>query len=220
MFDDREQAGRLLAEKMLRYKRDGFGLVFGIPRGGVPVAKVISEKLDLPMDVLISRKIGAPNQKELAIGAVGPAGVKVLDNELIEKLNVSDEYLSSELKIKKEEIKDRQKKFGSRNLNVKGKNIILVDDGIATGATVEVAIKFLRKLSVKKIILAVPVAPHEAKKKLKKLVDELIILKTPTFFHAVGQFYRNFPQVSNEEVKEILSNVEEQSLYITLKAGS
>lgn len=205
MFEDRKKAGLLLAQKLLYLKGGKSTLVMGIPRGGVPVAKVIADKLDLPFDVLITRKIGAPNQKELAIGAIGPKGIKILDKRLIEKLRVSDDYLNSEIKLKKEEVNTRQKNFGSKNLDIMGKKVILVDDGIATGSTVEAAIKYLRKLDVEKIILAVPVAPREAKGKFENLVDELIILKTPTFFHAVGQFYRNFPQVSDEEIKAILN---------------
>ena len=204
LFLDREQAGRLLAQKLSSYKGENT-LVLGIPRGGVPVARAISDKLGLDLDIIITKKIGAPGQKELAIGAVGP-GERVLNRELVEKLGVEKKYIEKETTNKQQEIKEKENKFreGKVRIEVSGKTAILVDDGIATGATVEVAIKHLRDRGVKKIILAVPVAPRETIERFKKFVDKLVVLETPFDFRAVGQFYQNFPQVTDEEVLQLL----------------
>ena len=206
MFEDRFDAGLSLSGKLLSLKgRKGF-LVLAIPRGGVVVGKVIADKLKIPSDVIIVRKIGAPNQSELAIGAVGPGGIIVRDEGLISKLGVKEEYLEKAIGEKRKEITDRLKKYrqGKSPLNLEDKTVILVDDGIATGATIEAAILYLRKKRTKKIILAVPVAPKDTAEKFKRLVDKLIILETPIYFGAVGEFYRNFPQVTDGEVIELL----------------
>lgn len=205
MFKDRIEAGKLLAKKLSQYKSED-AVVLGIPRGGMPVAFVISKKLNLPLSLVVTRKIGAPVQKELAIGAVGPGGVKVFDQALIKRLRVDQEYIEKRVEVEKRELKKRIKKFGEKKINLEDKVAILVDDGIATGATVEAAIKYLRKKKADKIILAVPVSPKDSLDKLGKLVDKVVVLNTPLEFYAVGQFYRDFPQVSDEEVVQLLQN--------------
>lgn len=184
-------------------------MVLGIPRGGVVTAKAVSDKLKVPLDILVTRKIGAPNQPELALGAVGPEGTLVLDDKLIAELGVEKDYLNKEIKAQRSEVSRRMKKFRVGKLPLKLRlkpklNIILVDDGIATGATVEAAIKYLRTQKLKRIVLAVPVAPSEAGRRLGSLADECIILETPVDFRAVGQFYQYFPQVTDEEVVQLL----------------
>ena len=171
MFENRQEAGEVLSQKLLKFKGIENAVVLAIPRGGVVIGKIISDALEIPLGLVYAKKIPTLGQPELAAGA----------------------YI------------DRSKKFG-KTPNVKDKNIILVDDGIATGATIETAIKYLRKKKVKKIILAVPVAPKETVEKFKRRVDKLIILETPTYFGAVGEFYRDFPQVGDEEVLQLLQN--------------
>jgi len=205
IFQDRVGAGVLLAEELSKYEGKKNVVVLGIPRGGVFVAKVVSDKLKVPLDVVVTKKIGAPYQEELAIGAVGPEGSLVLDSKLINDLGVDEEYIENKAKEKSDEIVERLIKFRkAEKIKLYDKTIILVDDGIATGATVEVAIKYLRKKKVGKIVLAVPVAPKESLVRFRKVVDEMLVLQTPFSFRAVGQFYRDFPQITDKEVIELL----------------
>jgi putative phosphoribosyl transferase len=183
-------------------------VVLAIPRGGVVIGKIISRVLNCPLDVLITRKIGAPGNPELAVGAVGPLGIRIVNWELAKKVGADQNYLKAQIENLKKEIKEREEKFrkGKPELKIAGKNVILTDDGIATGATIEAAIAWLKSQKVKRIILAVPVAPSGVIEKLKPLVDELIVLEEPEFFAAVGQFYREFEQVKDEEVAKILNS--------------
>lgn len=208
MFEKRLEAGEVLSQKLLKYKGVEGVLVLAIPRGGVVVGKAISSKLNLHLDVLIVRKIGAPSQPELAVGAVGSGEEIVLDEKMINDLDVEEEYIQKEIEIKKHEVEEGIKKFRAEkpSLELQGKQIILVDDGIATGATVEAAIKYLRHKKVKKLVLAVPVAPNNLVRKLKKLVDEILVLAAEDDFFAVGDFYRDFSQVTDEEVIQLLQN--------------
>lgn len=206
MFENREEAGKLLAEKLVVYENKDNVVVAGIPRGGVPVAAEIAKTLDLPLDIVVTRKIGAPGQEELAIGAIGPEGVSVFDEDLISRLGVSGEYKDSVVQKETKEMGERIKKFRGRREapNFRDKTVILVDDGIATGSTVEAAIKYLKTKGVSKTILAVPVAPLENVEELEELVDEFIAIATPEEFYAVGQFYKDFPQTKDEEVIRLL----------------
>jgi len=206
IFKDRKEAGQLLSKKLSKYKKKRNVIVLGIPRGGVVVAREISDKLKIPLDVVVTKKIGAPHQEELAIGAVGPEGALILDTKLINELGVSKDYIKYKAREKTDEVVERLLKFRkNESLRLVGKTVVLVDDGIATGASVEVAIKFLKTKNVKKIVLSVPVAPKEAVSKFKKIVDELVVLESPLLFQAVGQFYINFPQITDEEVIEMLN---------------
>jgi putative phosphoribosyl transferase len=185
MFKDREEAGR---------------------RGGVVVGKELAKALDCSLDVLVTKKIGAPGNPELAIGAIGPDGTVVLNQDLVPKTGADKEYISKQQKAISEEVKRKMKAFrkGKRRLNLKGKAVILTDDGIATGATVEASIKWIKTQKPKKVILAVPVAAPDSLAKLAPLVDEVVCLDQPYFFAAVGQFYQSFPQTTDEEVIEML----------------
>jgi len=208
MFKNREEAGRKLADKLLSYKATKNLIVLAIPRGGVVVGKILSQALNCPLDVLITRKIGAPGNPELAIGAVGPGGIRIIDWELAKRVGADGEYLKAQSSKLQSEIQEREKKFRARKkpLEVTGKTVILTDDGIATGATIEAAIAWLKSKKAKKIILAVPVAPPEVVEKLRPLVDELICLDQPEFFAAVGQFYQEFEQISDDEVVQLLAS--------------
>lgn len=206
MFKNREEAGRQLAAKLQNYKATKNLIVLAIPRGGVVVGKILAQALNCPLDILIIRKIGAPGNPELAVGAVGPSGIRVIDWDLAGRVGANKDYLESQVENLKLEIKEREKKFrgDKKELEVTDKTVILTDDGIATGATIEAAIAWLRTKKAKKIILAVPVAPPEVVEKLKLLVSELIVLDQPDFFSAVGQFYQEFEQVTDNEVVELL----------------
>jgi putative phosphoribosyl transferase len=207
VFKNRKEAGQLLAGRLADFMGKEDVIVVGIPRGGVPVASELARSLNLPLDVVVTRKLGAPGQRELAIGAIGPEGVSVFDKNLIQRLQVSEEYKKMIIEREKKEMKERMEKFrGKKVIDFKGKTAIVVDDGIATGATVEAAVKYLRKKGVKKVVLAVPVAPLESVSELEKLSDEFVAVDTPKDFYAVGQFYRDFPQTTDEEVIKLLQN--------------
>lgn len=203
MFKDREEAARLLAEKLKHLKGENI-VVLAIPRGGVVVGKILAQTLACPLEVMVVRKIGAPGNPELAVGALGPDGVVVWNEDLLFQLRLTPEQFKLVIRNLKLEIRDRQEKFKTKNFTLKDKTVILTDDGIATGATTEAAITWIKTQNPGKIVLAVPVAPPETVEKFKNLVDELIILETPAFFSAVGQFYQEFSQVEDEEVKELL----------------
>lgn len=202
IFKDRKSAGQLLAKRLKDISAD---LVLGIPRGGVVVAKEVTEQLQLPLDVLVVRKIGAPFQPELALGAVDPDGEVVWEEDLIREVGVKKEGLGDIIKNEWKEVKRREDVYraGKGQLNVDGKTVILVDDGIATGATTLAAITYLKRHGAL-VALAIPVASKEALDKIKPQVEELVVLEIPEYFHAVGQFYQDFPQVSDEEVVSLL----------------
>lgn len=203
MFKDRKDAGQLLAKQLLQYKNKKDVFVLGIPRGGVVVAHEVAKALNVPLDIIIIKKIGYPGQEELALGAVSLDGFYI--NEEI-AFSVSKEYINEQIKIKQEEVKKRYSLFTGNKISysLKNKTIILIDDGIATGATLIMAIQILRKQSPKKIIVAIPVAPPDTIKRLEKLVDIVVCLHEPIDFMAIGQFYSDFKQVEDEEVKRCL----------------
>ena len=207
MFENRRQAGQLLAQRLQDLKDAPDVVVLGIPRGGVVVAAEIAHMLNAPLDVYITRKLGAPGNPELAIGAVAEDGTVVLDEESIAFLRVPDTYLDEERRRQQEEIRRRAARYrrGRPPVPLEGKRVILVDDGVATGHTVEVAIRALRQQPIKELILAVPVGPPTTIARLRALVDRLEVLSEPDVFWAVGMFYRDFRQVSDEEVEALLA---------------
>lgn len=210
MFKDRYDAGIQLASKLGKYKENPDVIVFAIPRGGVIVAEVICDKLSLPMDIVVTRKIGAPFNEELAIGAVGPTSGKTLNHQAIKMLGVSKEYIEKETLRKTEEVRTRLNKYrGSDKYNsLSGKKVLLVDDGIATGFTVIAAIKFLRELNPEKLILVTPVVAPDTLTEIKQQVDEVVYIISREPFHAVGQFYGRFPQISDSEVLRALNRIQ------------
>jgi len=208
MFQNRAQAGKKLASKLLSYKATKNLIVLAIPRGGVVVGKILSQALDCPLEVIVTKKIGAPGNSELAIGAVGVVGKPVIDEELAERVGADENYLKSKILNLKSEIKRREKIFRRDKLplNLKDKTVILTDDGVATGATMMAAIEITRQQNPKKIIVAVPVIAKDTLEKIEKLADEVVFLDAPEMFFAVGQFYQDFSQITDEEVRKILSN--------------
>jgi len=208
MFTDRRDAGIQLAEKLKHYKSCKGVLILALPRGGAVTGLEIARAIGAPLDVLIVRKIGFPYQLELAIGAVSETGAVVLNQRIISEGGVTKKYIEDEISAQKKEIDRRIKLYrGGRRLGfeeVEGKTIILVDDGVATGATMKAAIATLKKENIKRLIVAVPVSPPETADDLRAMADEFVCLYTPTDFMAVGNYYRNFAQVTDEEVTEIL----------------
>ena len=218
-FHDRRDAGKYLAEKIKLYIKNNFNseakkesfIVMAIPRGGVIIGDIIASELDMDMDIIISKKIGAENNPELAIGAIMADGSYILNEDIVNRINISDEYIHTQIEIQKKEIERRLIEFKGKkeyHNNLKDKVIILVDDGIATGATILAAVKWIKeKQHCKRLIVAVPVAPAESNilDKLNQIADKVIVIFTPYDFAAVGQFYEHFDQVSDKEVKEIMN---------------
>jgi putative phosphoribosyl transferase len=203
-FTDRNEAGYKLALALEDFK--GNGIVLAIPRGGVVVGYVIAEKLKLPLDVIIPRKIGAPNNPELAIGAVAEDGTAILDNNLIGYLGVSTKFIIEETERQKQEIHRRLRLYRQDGgyPNVKGLDVIVVDDGIATGSTMKAALASVKNRGAHNVTVAVPVGPPQTIEELEKLANRVVCLYTPEFFQAIGQFYSDFRQTQDEEVIELL----------------
>jgi len=205
-FRDRQEAGQLLAQALTFLEEKKDVIVLGIPRGGVVVAAEVARAIGVPLDVYITCKIGAPYNPELAIGAIASSGDVVLDEGLIGSLGVSPDYVEDATERQRREIERRLKKYrGNRPAQkLEGKAVLLVDDGIATGATTLAAIRALKKQKPAERILAVPVGPPDAVARLREEVDRLVCLDTPQLFWAVGAFYEAFDQTSDEEVVRLL----------------
>lgn len=203
-FRDRAHAGRVLAAR-LAYLRETKPVVVGLPRGGVPVAAEIACALHADLDVVLVRKIGAPDREELAVGAVGEDGVTVRNDVVLRDLGLTWADLTQQVTRERAEIRRRAVilRPGPRP-DVAGRTVILVDDGIATGATVIAALRIVRQLGAARIILAVPVAPPESLRVLAPLADEIVCPATPKHFSAVGQWYDDFTQVPDEDVRKLL----------------
>ena len=205
MFADRREAGERLVAALPPL--DGTNaVVLGIPRGGVEVAAVVAGHLGAPLDVVIPRKVGAPGNPELGLGAVAD-DIEVLDLRLIETLRVGQDYLDREIAAQREEIRRRSSAYrgGRPGLDVSGKTAVVVDDGVATGGTATAALRWARHMGAKRVILAVPVAPPDAVLRLRSEADQVVSVATPEPFFAVGQWYADFPQVSDERVVSLLA---------------
>ncbi len=205
IFADRLDAGERLAKTLTDYAGIEC-VVLAIPRGGVIVAEVVARALGAQLDVVIPRKIGAPMNPELGIGAVAP-GVRVLDQRMIDVLGVSEAYVEREIEVQEREIERRQLAYreGRPPADVGGKVAIVVDDGVATGGTAVAALRWARAEGASKVVLAVPVAPGQSLARLRREADEVVVLATPEPFFAVGEWYARFDQTSDEEVVAALS---------------
>lgn len=205
LFENREEAGKRLAAELEKFKGKKV-IILGIPRGGVVIGYEIAKQLHAPLDIVVPRKLRAPNQPELAIGAITEDGNIILDEQIVNSLNVPEDYIKRESQRQKQEIERRLLAYkGDQKIrDLTGFHVIVVDDGIATGSTMKAALNSVRKRGAKSIVLAVPVASSSSLEMLKNMADETICLSTPKVFFAIGQFYRQFEQNTDEQVKELL----------------
>lgn len=206
MFKDRIDAGLQLAEKLRKYQRDP-GVVLAVPRGGVPVAYAVAKELGFPLEIILTKKIGHPTNKEYAIGAASLSDYFVTPHE-----GVSEEYIASEVQKIRMKLHQMYRKFmeDKRPVSIKGKTVIVIDDGIATGSTLLATVRMLRKQEPQKIVIAVPVASINAVRKLSKEVDDIVVVFIPPVFSGVGAFYDDFEQVTDDEVIYYLDKFERE----------
>ncbi|MBW4649227.1 MAG: phosphoribosyltransferase [Kastovskya adunca ATA6-11-RM4] len=215
LFRDRTDAGQQLAQKLNAYANSPDVLVLGLPRGGVPVAFEVAKALKAPLDVFLVRKLGVPRHEELAMGAIASGGVRVLNEDVVKPLRLSEEKINRVAAKEQEELERREKAYRDDlpPLDVCDRTVIIVDDGLATGATMRVAALALRQQQPKKLIAAVPVSAPKTCNLLRAEVDEMLCATTPQPFHAVGLWYDNFSQTTDEEVRDLLKRASyEQSV--------
>ncbi|WP_445634793.1 Phosphoribosyltransferase [Nostoc sp. DSM 114161] len=207
LFKDRRFAGQLLAKELAIYANRSDVIVLGLPRGGVPVAFEVAKALNAPLDVLVVRKLGVPDEQELAMGAIAAGGVRILNKHIINVANISDEVIARVAVQEERELERREKLYrGDRPLkDLRGRTVILVDDGLATGATMWAAAVAVRKQQPAAIVIAVPVAAPETCQQLNPEVDQIACVSTPSPFYSVGLWYEKFPQTTDEEVRELLT---------------
>ncbi|HZI08756.1 MAG TPA: phosphoribosyltransferase [Myxococcus sp.] len=206
-FLDRVEGGRALAGLLWRYARRPDTVVLGLPRGGVPVAYEVARALAAPLDVFLVRKLGAPMHEELAMGAIASGGVRVINREVVEELSIRPEQIEVTAARETVELQRRERSYrdGRPAPEVRGRTVILVDDGLATGTTMRAAVAALRQQAPARIVVAVPVAAAQSCEELAAEADEVVCARTPEPFYAVGLWYRHFAQTSDEEVRELLA---------------
>lgn len=211
-FQDRVQAGELLGHRLKRYANRTDVLVLGLPRGGIPVAAEVAKRLNAPLDVFVVRKLGVPGHRELAMGAIATGGIHVLNQDIIFHLGLPGEIIEAVADEEREELQRREITYRGDDTppEIRGKIIILVDDGIATGSTIRAAAQAVHQQQPRRLIIAVPVAPLSTCAELEKLADEVIVLIAPREFYAVGEWYEEFSQTSDEEVIRLLNEARRQ----------
>jgi putative phosphoribosyl transferase len=207
LFKNRRFAGQVLAQELAAYVNRSDVVVLGLPRGGVPVAFEVAQALNAPLDVLVVRKLGVPDREELAMGAIAPGGVRILNTNIINMVNISDEVIARVAVQEERELQRRENLYrGQRPFpDLRGRTVILVDDGLATGATMWAAVVAVRKHQPAAIVIAVPVAAAETCQQLETEVDQIACVSSPSPFYSVGLWYENFPQTTDEEVRELLT---------------
>jgi putative phosphoribosyl transferase len=212
VFRDRRDAGMQLAALLepLRAERP---IVVGLPRGGVPVAHAVAEVLDAPLDVIVVRKMGVPSQPELGMGAVGEDGVRVLNDDVVRLMHVRPAEIDEVERRERREVEQRARRFrgGRPPVALAGRTVVIVDDGIATGGTARAALQVARALGARRVVLAVPVAPRETVTAMRSLADEVVCVESPPDFSAVGQWYRDFTQTTDDEVMRALRDAAARS---------
>ncbi|HLP89072.1 MAG TPA: phosphoribosyltransferase [Nostocaceae cyanobacterium] len=206
-FGNRTQAGQMLAKYLQTYANQQDVIVLGLPRGGVPVAFEVAKALNAPLDVCLVRKLGVPGHRELAMGAIASQNIRVLNYDVINILGINQETINEVASQELAELQRRDRTYRGDKppLNVKNKTVILIDDGIATGSTMRAAIAILRQQQPKKIIVGIPVAPPMTYERLQLEVDEIVCLLTPSLMSAIGIWYEDFSQTTDEEVRELLA---------------
>lgn len=212
LFKNRTEAGRVLAKRLVQYSNRPDVVVLALPRGGVPVGFEVAQALHAPLDVFVVRKLGAPGHEELALGAIAAGGVRVLNKSVVNYLYISDELIDQITAREQKELERREHLYrGARPpLDVCGRTVIVVDDGLATGSTMRAAVQALRRQQPARIVVAVPVAARATCDSFKKEVDTMCVCaNTPEPFEAVGLWYRDFSQTTDEEVRELLARAEQ-----------
>lgn len=211
VFKNRVEAGQLLAQALTDHADERDVIVLGLPRGGVPVAAEVARRLNMPLDVLVVRKLGVPGQEELAMGAIASGGVQVMHDAVVRVLGVSRAEIEDAAAAQQIELRRRELAYRGHSgaPAVNGKTVILVDDGVATGSTIRAAVMALRQQRPRKIVVAVPVSTKVAAEWLRAEADEFVALSVPEDFHAVGQWYVDFAQTTDEEVTELLKAAHE-----------
>ena len=206
LFDDRRDAGRQLARLVNTLPHLSDAIVLGLPRGGVPVAFEVARACNIPLDILVVRKLGAPGQRELALGAIASGGVVALNDEILRALRISEQFVNAAAKRAMQEMACMELAWrnGCQPLAIEGRAAILVDDGLATGATMRAAVRAVRA-QAREVVIAVPVAAESACRELESEVDRICCVAAPEPFDAVGRFYRNFEPTSDEEVRVLLA---------------
>jgi predicted phosphoribosyltransferase len=213
-LSDRREAGRLLAEKLAAYAGRSDVIILGLARGGVEVAFEIAQALRLPLDVFLVRKLGVPGYEELAMGAISSGEVQVIDPDVVESFGLSEAEINRVIKTERRELERREQVYrGGRQLDLQGRTVILVDDGIATGSTMRAAIAAVRESGAARVVVAVGVAPLSTYLILGSEADEVVCLMTPRDFWAVGQFYDDFPQLTDEDVRTLLAEATEEAAH-------
>jgi predicted phosphoribosyltransferase len=210
-FRDRFEAGRRLAAALKHYQGRPNLLVLALPRGGVPVAYELAKALHAPLDLMLVRKLGVPGHEELAMGAIASGGIRVISEDVVRALGISDRAIATIAAHEEHELKRRERAYrGDRPPpQVQGKTVILVDDGLATGSTMRAAVAALKAQQPERLVVAVPVAAPETCEALRKEVDEVVCALAPEPFLAVGQWYQDFSQITDDEVRELLHRAEE-----------
>jgi len=215
IFRDRRDAGQFLAEKLIKYANCPGVVVLALPRGGVPVAYEVAQKLHAPLDVFLVRKLGVPGHEELAMGAIASGGVRVLNEDIVSEIQIPDGVIDQIAAMELRELQRRERLYrGARPpLDVCGRTAIIVDDGLATGSTMRAAVKAVRQKQPRKIIVAVPVGARETCDSFKNEIDTMAVCAiTPEPFQAVGLWYRDFSQTTDEEVRKLLARADEISV--------
>jgi putative phosphoribosyl transferase len=207
-FADRSEAGRVLARKLSAYAGRDDVIVLGLPRGGVPVAWEVASTLHVPLDLVVVSKLGAPWNRELAMGAVAESCVQVIDLSIVKALCVSDRDIQEAVSAARKDLECREESYhrGCPPLELTGKTVILVDDGIATGCSILAAIAAIRRRNARRVVVAVPVAPATGCSAIRMEADELVSVAEPAMFLAVSQWYEDFPQISDEDVQRLLES--------------
>jgi len=214
MFRDRREAGRYLADLLAEYAGRDDVIVLALPRGGVPVGYEVARRLGAPLDVFVVRKLGVPGQPELAMGAIASGGVRVLNHDIVEQLGIPEGVIDAIAAREQQELERRERLYrGDRPApDLRGKTVILVDDGLATGSTMRSAAAAIKQQSPARLVVAAPVAARATCEELEEIVDQVVCAVTPFPFYAVGQWYRDFRETSDDEVRELLTQAARERL--------
>ena len=210
-FADRREAGAVLADKLAKYSGRNDVVVLALPRGGVPVAHEIAEKLQAPLDIFLVRKLGVPGHEELAMGAIASGGVRVLNADVVRWYGLSDEVINHVARQEQQELERREREYrrGRAPVGLNGKVVLLIDDGLATGSTMKAAVQAVRAHAPLRIVVAVPVGAADTCRAFADIADEIVCARAPEDFRAVGLWYRDFSQTSDHEVRDLLDRTSE-----------